>query len=474
MSRPGDTDERRRTKLICTIGPSTEGRIETLAAAGMDVARINFSHGTPASHAAAALAVRRAAAAGHRPLAILTDLAGPKIRLGDLAGGSVDLVAGQPFVLRVSGARVAAGDASSAKVSYRRMAADVQIGDPIFLADGAAELRVTDLDDGVRTEVVRGGRIRSRAGVAIPAARLSSPALTAKDRSDIPRAVAIGANYIGLSFVRSADDVIELRRLLGDGWSGDRRQDRDTPGSGLVRRHSRRRRCRDDRPRRPRRRDAIRGGAPDPEAARPAGSRPRRAVDRRDPDARVDDGRSATDAGRGQRRRQCRLRRGGRDHAQRRDGDRRLSGAGRGSRRADRVLLRDPGRRLSARRNVTTSGDGRRGARICRSRVDIGPYRDRGDRLLHPHGADGADLVVAPASCTGHRLLAGPGRRRPRCHWSTPSSRARAPRSTSRIGSDSWVGCSSRRGSSPMGRPSSSSARRLPRALRRTFSGFTV
>ena len=215
MSRPGDTQERRRTKLICTIGPSTAGRIETLAAAGMDVARINFSHGTPASHAAAALAVRRAAAAGQRPLAILTDLAGPKVRLGDLAGGSVDLEAGQPFVLRVSGSSVSAGDASAATVSYRQMAGDVRIGDPVFLADGAVELRVTAVDDGVRTEVVRGGSIRSRAGVAIPAARLSSPALTAKDRSDIPRAVAIGANYVGLSFVRSADDVVELRRLLG-------------------------------------------------------------------------------------------------------------------------------------------------------------------------------------------------------------------------------------------------------------------
>ncbi len=214
MSPPEDTSERRRTKLVCTIGPATARRIEALAAAGMDVARINFSHGTPASHADAALAVHRAAAAGHRPLAILTDLAGPKIRLGELAGGSVDLVAGQPFVLRVSGARGATGDAS-ATVSYRRMAADVRIGDPIFLADGAAELRVTGLDDDVRTEVVRGGSVRSRAGVAIPARRLSSPALTAKDRSDIPRAVAIGATYVGLSFVRRADDVVELRRLLG-------------------------------------------------------------------------------------------------------------------------------------------------------------------------------------------------------------------------------------------------------------------
>ena len=215
MSRPGDNEARRRTKLICTIGPASARRIEALATAGMDVARINFSHGTRASHAAAALAVRRATAAGHRPLAILTDLAGPKIRLGALAGGSVDLVAGRPFILRASVARLAGGNASSANVSYPRLAADVRIGDPIFLADGAAELRVTGVDDEVRTEVVRGGLIRSRAGVAIPAARLSAPALTVKDRSDIPRAVAIGASYLGLSFVRSADDVIELRRLLG-------------------------------------------------------------------------------------------------------------------------------------------------------------------------------------------------------------------------------------------------------------------
>ncbi len=157
MSQPGAFGAPRRTKLVCTIGPATARRIEALAAAGMDVARINFSHGSPTSHAAAALAVRRAAETGDRPLAILTDLAGPKIRLGDLADGSLDLVAGRPFVLRVSGARVAAGDASSAKVSYRQMATDVRIGDPIFLADGAAELRVTGLDNDVRTEVVRGG-----------------------------------------------------------------------------------------------------------------------------------------------------------------------------------------------------------------------------------------------------------------------------------------------------------------------------
>ncbi len=216
MSSSQEVEQARRTKLVCTIGPASAKRIEALAIAGMDVARINFSHGTAASHAAAAKAVRRAAAATRRPLAILTDLAGPKIRLGDLSGGSIELEAGRPFDLRASRPNGAPGDTSGAQVTYRRIPADIAIGDPIFLGDGAAELRVTGLDDGIRTEVVRGGTIRSRAGVAIPAARLSSPALTAKDRRDIPRAIAMGATYVGQSFVRGADDVRQLRQLLGE------------------------------------------------------------------------------------------------------------------------------------------------------------------------------------------------------------------------------------------------------------------
>jgi pyruvate kinase len=219
VSPPGDFATTRRTKLICTIGPATARRIRALTVAGMDVARINFSHGTPESHAAAAQAVQRVSAGAGRPLAILTDLAGPKIRLGALAGGSAELEAGRPFILQFAGRGATAGDASGARVSYRRLAADVKVGDPIFLADGAAELRVTGMSDGVsaavRTEVVRGGTIRSGAGVAVPAARLSSPALTTRDRADIPRATSMGATYVGQSFVRGAQDIVELRRLLG-------------------------------------------------------------------------------------------------------------------------------------------------------------------------------------------------------------------------------------------------------------------
>ena len=214
MSFVGNQPPRpRRTKLVCTIGPATARRVPELVAAGMDVARLNFSHGTPASREADARAVRAASESAGRNVAILADLAGPKIRLGELAGGSATLEAGSRFVLRPSGD--AAGDASGARVSYPRLADDVRAGDRILLADGAVELRVGAGNGHVVGEVVRGGTIRSRAGVSVPSHRLSTPALTRKDRADVPRALAIGADWVAQSFVRRAADVRELRDLLG-------------------------------------------------------------------------------------------------------------------------------------------------------------------------------------------------------------------------------------------------------------------
>lgn len=207
----------RRTKLVCTIGPATADRVPELTAAGMDVARINFSHGTHDGHRAAADAVRRAAADAGRPVAILTDLAGPKIRLGELAGGSIVFRPADMFVLDASpDAPVQPGDRSGAAVSYPGLARDVRVGDRVLLADGAAELRVARIDgDRVTTEVVRGGHVRSRAGVSIPSERVTGPALTARDATDAALALELGADYVAQSFVRSADDVRELRALLG-------------------------------------------------------------------------------------------------------------------------------------------------------------------------------------------------------------------------------------------------------------------
>jgi pyruvate kinase len=180
----------------------------------MDVARLNFSHGTAESIARSAEGVRAAARNAGRHVALLTDLSGPKIRLGDLRGGEAMLTTGDSFVLR-PGTGSRAGDANGADVRYPALAHEIRVGDRVLLADGAVELRVAETDDEVRTDVVRGGTIRSRAGVSVPSERLGGRGLTAKDHADAPIAVSLGADYIAQSFVRRPDDVRELRRLLG-------------------------------------------------------------------------------------------------------------------------------------------------------------------------------------------------------------------------------------------------------------------
>ena len=204
----------RRAKLVCTIGPATIDRVGELVAAGMDVARVNFSHGTPERHALAVERVRAAGQEAERAVAILADLSGPKIRLGELDGGEAELATGAGFALHTGA--LPAGNAAEAHVTHPRLADELGIGDRILLADGAAELRVTAITEGqVRTEVVRGGVIRSRAGVSVPSERLSGPVLTDRDRADAPRAIALGADYVAQSFVRRASDVDELRSMLG-------------------------------------------------------------------------------------------------------------------------------------------------------------------------------------------------------------------------------------------------------------------
>ena len=203
-----------RTKLVCTIGPATIDRLDELVAAKMDVARINFSHASSADRTTAAERIRSAADDAGRTVAILADLAGPKIRLGDFRDESVDLEAGAEFVLHSRPG--APSTVTGASVTYAGLAADLETGDRVLLADGAVELRVTAIrDDDVHAEVVRAGTIRSRAGVSVPSERLSTPVLTERDRADVPEALAIGADYVAQSFVRRASDVRALRDLLG-------------------------------------------------------------------------------------------------------------------------------------------------------------------------------------------------------------------------------------------------------------------
>ena len=203
---------------MCTIGPASVERVGELVAAGMDVARVNFSHGTPEDHRAYVHAVRSAAHSARRSVAVMVDLPGPKIRLGDIEGGALTLETGSRFTLRAAGGaeeQGTAGNADGASVSVAGLASQLQEGDRVLLADGAAELRVTGTSGSdVETEVVHGGTVRTRSGVNIPSERLTGDALTDEDRASIPRALELRADLIAQSFVRTAEDVKALRALL--------------------------------------------------------------------------------------------------------------------------------------------------------------------------------------------------------------------------------------------------------------------
>jgi pyruvate kinase len=202
----------RRTKLICTIGPTSAEEVAGLVDAGMDVARLNFSHGTDADRRRMVDCVRTAADGAGREIGILADLSGPKVRLGELPEGRICLGKGTRFTLACSGRDC---QEPSAPTDYPGLAGDVRPGDTVFLADGSVELRVLACSDVVVTEVVRGGVVRSRAGVNVPSVRLSLPALSDKDQIDLASAIEFGADVVALSFVRQAEDVRRLRHHVG-------------------------------------------------------------------------------------------------------------------------------------------------------------------------------------------------------------------------------------------------------------------
>lgn len=203
----------RATKLVCTIGPASEDRLPELVGAGMDVARINCSHSTREDRDRYLGGVREAAAKAGRPVGLIADLSGPKVRLGEIGGGEVILANGARFVLR--GDVDGSGDASGAGTTHPGLAGDLETGDRVLLADGAVELRVLDTTGGeVVAEVVSGGTVRSRAGVNVPSERLSLPAITPKDEADLEWALDAGVDMVAQSFVRSAHDCGALLSLM--------------------------------------------------------------------------------------------------------------------------------------------------------------------------------------------------------------------------------------------------------------------
>lgn len=205
----------RRVKIVCTMGPATAGvpRLVELIEAGLDAARLNFSHGDRAGHRAMVEDLRLASRRAGKPIAILADLSGPKIRVGKLEGGAVELRPDAELTLTT---RPVLGTAALISHTYEPLARDVQPGGRILLDDGLLELGVLAVEgDDVRCRVKVGGTLKDKKGMNLPGTALSTPALTEKDRADLAFARELGVDFVALSFVRTAEDLREAKALAG-------------------------------------------------------------------------------------------------------------------------------------------------------------------------------------------------------------------------------------------------------------------
>ncbi|MFF7688702.1 pyruvate kinase [Streptomyces syringium] len=206
----------RRAKIVCTLGPATDSyeQIKALVEAGMDVARLNLSHGTYADHETRYERVRKAAEETGRNVGILADLQGPKIRLGTFREGPVLLERGDDFTITVDDAE---GDRHICGTTYPGLAADVTKGERILVDDGRVTLEVTEVDGPrVRTIVIEGGMVSDHKGLNLPGVAVSVPALSDKDVQDLRWAIRTGADIIALSFVRSAHDIEDVHRIMDE------------------------------------------------------------------------------------------------------------------------------------------------------------------------------------------------------------------------------------------------------------------
>ncbi len=206
----------RRTKIVATLGPASESPkvIRTLIDAGVDAVRLNFSYGDHETHGRLIDAVRESAAAAGRDLAILQDLQGPKIRVGDIKGGSVRLRTGTQVRLT---SKPIEGTATRISTTYDPLAQEVSSGDRILLDDGSIELIVDKVSRGdVNCVVVRGGILKSRKGINLPGVSIRTSAFTAKDRRDLRFGLERGIDFVALSFTRSANDAEPVRKVMRD------------------------------------------------------------------------------------------------------------------------------------------------------------------------------------------------------------------------------------------------------------------
>lgn len=209
----------RRAKIVCTLGPASSSpeRLRQLIDAGMDVARLNFSHGDYETHQKNLTNLRIQAKEAGRAVAALLDLQGPKIRVGRFANGEVELTSGARFAITTDTSIV--GDKHRVSTTYSGILNDVCDGDRILLDDGFLALRVVEVTDTeVRTIVEDGGTLKNNKGINLPSVTVSAPALTEKDRQDLAYGLRMNVDFIALSFVRAPEDVLEAKRLatVGD------------------------------------------------------------------------------------------------------------------------------------------------------------------------------------------------------------------------------------------------------------------
>jgi pyruvate kinase len=204
----------RRTRIVATIGPASSSpqMLKALISAGVDIARVNFSHGDPADHVKLMARIRKAARECGRIVSVLGDLCGPKIRVGDFKDGGVTLKDGHKVLIT---GKTVTGTAELIPSQYERIVEDTRIGERILLDDGNLELRVIRrLRNAVEALVVHGGMLKNHKGMNLPDSKLNVPALTSKDRKDAAFCVRGDADFIALSFVRTARDVRDLKRHL--------------------------------------------------------------------------------------------------------------------------------------------------------------------------------------------------------------------------------------------------------------------
>lgn len=219
-----------KTKIICTVGPASanEKTLASMIRNGMYIARLNFSHGTHQNHAEMIRMVRNASRETTIPVAILQDLQGPKIRVGEIEAPGIRLNAGEHLILTTE---KVIGRGNRVSVSYPDLPADVTEGDVILLADGLMELTVTrTTDKEVYCDVITGGMLTSHKGINLPSGTIRTPSLTDKDIEDLKFGLSQEVDYVALSFVRSADDVRKVKDLI-------RKEGKDTPVIAKIEKH---------------------------------------------------------------------------------------------------------------------------------------------------------------------------------------------------------------------------------------------